>query len=87
MTVPQAAKAWEEAKREIARLQPKLDTAAEVLKDHFRKPPDKRDYRGRIGYSVASRAQLDAARVKEELGDRLPEFQKTVTYETLSLLK
>jgi hypothetical protein len=86
MNVTEAAKVWENSKREIDRLKPQLDQAAEVLKEYFR-ANKKRDFRGRIGYAVSTRVQLDSAKVKAELGDRLSDFQKRVDIEQLSLLK
>jgi hypothetical protein len=86
MNVTEAAKVWEDAKREIDRLKPELEQAAEILKAHFR-GNKKRDFRGRIGYAVSTRLSLDTAKVKAELGDRLPDFQKRVDIEQLSLLK
>lgn len=85
MTVAKAADVYEETKREIDRLKPQLDAAAEVLKEYFRKS-GKQTYRKRIAYAVLSRRQLDSRKVKAELADRLEEFEKRVTYETLSLL-
>ena len=87
MTVAQAAKVWAEEKQEIEARKARMDAAADVLKDWFREHPKQRDYRGLIGFAVSSRLQLDTAKVKTELGDRLPDFQKRVTYEQLSLLK
>jgi len=86
MNVTEAAKVWEDAKREIDRLKPSLEQAAGVLKEYFR-ANKKRDFRGRIGYAVSTRIQLDTTKVKAELGDRLADFQKRVDIEQLSLLK
>jgi hypothetical protein len=68
---------------------PRLDAAGDVLKEHFRDSDD-REYRsrhGRIGFAVTARLQLDTDKVRAELGDRLPDFQRRVTVETLSLLE
>lgn len=86
MGVEEAARVWAECKREEVLLRARMQAAAEVLLAWFRRT-GKATYRGRIGYAVASRMQLDTAKVKAELGDRLPEFQRLVTYEQLSLLK
>lgn len=85
-TVAEAARSWEEAKREMERLKPQLERAAEVLKTHFRKT-GRTDYRGKIGYAVTTRLQLDSVAVKTALGDRLGDFQRRVEIEQLSLLK
>lgn len=87
MSVTEAARVYEEAKRQEQELKARLEQASAVLKTWFHEHPDKRDYRSRIGFAVASRTQLDTAAVKAELGDRLSKFQRTVTYEQLSLLK
>ena len=63
-----------------------LDEAADVLKDHFR-TTGRGAYKGRIGFSVQVRQQLDTAAVKAHLGKDLPKYQKPVRYETLSLLR
>jgi hypothetical protein len=86
MTVAEAADRWEEATRAVKALEAERAAAGEVLKAYFRKN-GKRDYKGRIGFAVLSQTRLDTAKVKGELGDRLPEFQKTSTYEQLSLLR
>ena len=88
MTLAKAARIWADTKRQLDELRPQLDAAAEVLKEHFR-DCDEREYRsshGRIGYALTSRLQLDSAKVRAELGERLPEFQRRVPVETLSLL-
>lgn len=86
MSVAAAAQQWEAAKRAIDAEKARLDAAAEILKAHFRKT-GRNEYKGRIAYSHGTRIQLDNAAVKAELGDRLPEFQRPVPYESLSLLK
>lgn len=86
MSVAEAARVFEDSKRAEQELKARLEVAGERLKEWFRES-GKQDYRGRIGYSKASRTQLDTAAVKAELGERLPQFQKVVTYESLSVLK
>jgi hypothetical protein len=86
LSVAEAARTWIEGKRQEAQIQAKLEASKAVLLDHFRKN-DRRDYKGLIGYSVRTQVRLDTEKVKAELGDRLPRFQKTVDYEQLSLLK
>ena len=86
MSVAEAARTYEETKREMDRLKGQLESSSEVLKEYFRKN-GKRDYKGRIGYAVLSRSQLDTAKVKAELGDRLEDFLRRISYEQLSLLK
>lgn len=85
ITVAQAADRWEKAKRKLVELQTELDTTSDVLKEHFRKT-GRHEYKGRISYSVQVQHRLDTAKVKAELGKRLPDFQKPVTIESLSLL-
>ena len=87
MTVAEAAQVFERSKRVIDQEKVRLEAASEVLKEYFQKRPDKRDYRGRIAYAVSGRRILDQKKVKEELGDRLDDFKKTIQIETLSLLK
>jgi len=86
MTVAEAAKVWEDGKRQLEKLKPQMDQAADVLKAHFRKS-GKTDYRGRIGFAITTRLQLDTAKVKAKLGKKLGEFQRRVEIEQLSLLK
>jgi hypothetical protein len=86
VNVTEAARVWIEAKREMDRLKPQLEAAAEVLKEHFRKT-GRATYRDRIGFATLSRLQLDTDKVKAELGARLPDFQRRITYDQLSLLK
>jgi hypothetical protein len=89
VNVSQAAAIWIEEKQEIERRKGRLESAAEVLKAHFRKTGKSKlkISAGVIGFAEASRLQLDTAAVKAELGDRLPDFQTRITYEQLSLLK
>lgn len=86
LTVAQAAEQWIAAKKAIAREKPKLNTAAEVLKEHFRST-GRHTYKDAISYAVVTREQLDTEKVKAELGAKLPRFQKTVEAEQLSLIK
>jgi hypothetical protein len=85
VTVAEAARQWEEAKRAIAENEPLLKAAAEVLKEHFRKT-ERHTYKDTIGYSTSTRKVLDQAMVKEELGDRLPRFMREQQVESLTLL-
>lgn len=87
MTVSQAAKVFEETKKEMARLKPQNEAARDVLLEYFEKNPNKRDYNGRIGFSESTREVLDTASVKAFLGKRLPKFLKPQTVRQLSLLK
>lgn len=86
MTLTEASRIFEEETLEIRARQARKDAAADVLKAWFRRT-GKQTYRGRIGYAKLARRQLDTVAVKAELGDRLPEFEKVVDYEQLSLLK
>ena len=85
LTPTAAADQWKEAKRELDQVQGRLKAAEGILKEHFQKT-GKQKFRG-IGYSQSSRLMLDNAKVKAELGDRLPDFQKRVPIESLSLLE
>jgi hypothetical protein len=87
MKVAEAADVWANATRELKRLESERETAAGVLKEWFKAHPKQRAFRGLIGFSIGSRTNLDTAKVKAELGDRLPDFQKVITFEQLSLLK
>ena len=86
LTIAEAARIWEEGKRELERIRPGMDVAADVLKTHFRKT-GRKNYQGRIGFAVTTRVQLDNAAVKLELADRLDKFQRRIEIEQLSLLK
>jgi hypothetical protein len=86
LSVARAAAMWEAAKRDEAKVKADLDLAGDVLKQYFRRT-GRSDYKGRISFAVLSRLQLDNDAVKRELGDRLPDFQRRITYEQLSLLK
>lgn len=85
LSVSRAADQWEQAKRKMLALQVELEEASGVLKDYFHRT-ERRDYKGRIGFSIQVQQRLDTSKVKAELGKRLPDFQRPVTYETLSLL-
>ena len=86
MTVAEAATEFEKHKRAIAEHEAQLEPARQRLLEYFNKS-DKRDYRGRIGYSREVQRRLDTTKVKAELGDRLADFQRSVPVEKLSLLK
>jgi hypothetical protein len=86
LSVAEAAKIWIAEKRELNKRKARLDAAADVLKEHFRKT-GRSNYKGQIGYAALSRVQLDTAKVKAELGPRLPDFQRSVFYEVLSLIE
>lgn len=86
VTVTEAAQVWEQAKRDERDAKTRLEAAGEVLKEYFRARPNKRDWKGRIGFGVKSRRQLDTKAVRAELGDRAADFEKVVTWEELSLL-
>ena len=85
MTVAEAADIFERNKREIDKRRPQMEAAAKRLKEHFRKTGS-HTYKGRIGYARSTQRRLDQDKVKEELGARLPRFQKTVDVESLSLI-
>lgn len=85
MTVTEAAKVWAETKAELAVLEPKLKTAAEVLKKHFR-AKGTTSFR-KVGYAKATYRQLDAGLARAVLGDKASECEVERERETLSLLK
>lgn len=82
----EAAEKWEAAKHQETEIKAILEVTGGVLKAWFRKT-GKRTYKDRIGYAEMSRTQLDTEKVKAELGDRLPEFQRRIFYQQLSLLQ
>lgn len=51
MTVLEAARQWEEAKRALGPIEARLEEAAEVLKDYFSRT-GRTSYRGRVGYGA-----------------------------------
>lgn len=85
MTPTKAAQIWEEEKREVEARTARLNAAADILKGWFRRT-GKQTFRGRISYSMGSRLMLNTPKVKTELGDRLPDFQRRVSFETLTLV-
>jgi hypothetical protein len=85
LTLAQAAAQWIKAKRAERKIAAELKAAAEVLKDHFRSS-GKHTYNDQISYAVTTRTTLDTDKVKAHLGARLPQYQRTVEVETLSLL-
>ncbi len=88
LTLAEAAKQWEQAKRESERQKGLLEEAAGVLLAHFEKT-GRGAYKGRIGWSWRGGSLvLDQPKVREFLGDRLTEFQKrTDRSRSLTLLK
>lgn len=85
MKLAEAADVFLEEDRRYREAKARRDVAADMLKDHFRKT-GRRTYKGKIAYSVGTQTRLDTAKVKVELYERLDEFQKTVTVETVSAL-
>lgn len=91
MTTAEAAREWVDAKRAIDEATPRKEAAAKVLKEHFR-TSKRQFYRSTatgdtITYSTQVRTVLDQKAVKVELGDRIGEFQRSQTVESLALLK
>jgi hypothetical protein len=86
LTLTEAADQWEDAKREIDRLKPLLEEAAEVLVRHFEKT-GRRTYRDRIAFTISSRLVLEQGKVRVFLASRLPEFQRRSEVRSLSLLR
>jgi hypothetical protein len=79
LTVAEAADQWENADREIERLQALKKQAAPVLLDYFERTK-RTAYKKRIALTrSASRTILDQAKVKAFLGDRLADFQTRST--------
>lgn len=85
LTLAQAADQWIRCKREMDKLRPQLEEAADVLKEHFEKT-GRHTYKDRIALSTTTRLVLDQAKVRAFLGKRLEEFQKRVPVKSLSLL-
>lgn len=80
MTVADAAKIW----RELHARQRELKTAAEVLKEHFRRT-GRATYRNLIGYSKTTFMALDTERARQELGAKVRDCEVERTRETLSV--
>jgi hypothetical protein len=85
VTVAEAARRWVAAKKAERKAAAQLKASGQVLKDHFRKT-GRHTYKDQISYAVATRRTLDTEKVKAELGDRLPKFERVSEVETLSLL-
>lgn len=86
LTLAQAAEQWEDAKREIDTQKALLEEAAEVLTAHFEKT-GRTTYKDRIALTTGARTVLDQSAVRAFLGARLSEFQKRITFKSLTLLK
>lgn len=86
LSLAEAADQWEAAKREIGRQKPLLEEAAEVLEAHFEKT-GRTTYKDRIALTTGARTVLDQPGVRAFLGSRLGEFQKRITFKSLTLLK
>lgn len=79
LTLAQAAEQWEQAKRAIAAARPLLDEAAPVIVAHLEKT-GRRSYKGRIALTLPPpRRILDQAAVREFLGPKVREFERTST--------
>jgi hypothetical protein len=79
LTLADAADQWEQADREIERLQALRKEAAPVLLEHFERT-GRHSYKDRIALRQgADRTILDQNAVKEFLGQRLTEFQTRVS--------
>lgn len=87
MSVAAAAELWEQSRATKKEAEEQEEAAKAVLLEYFRSHPDKREYKGRIGYSREVQARLDTAKVKLELAGRLDEFQKAVEVERITLLR
>jgi hypothetical protein len=85
MTLVEAATIWEENKRLIEQAEPKLKSAAKILKEHFRRTGKSR--RGNIGYALTTYKALDVKAVRAHLGDDVAKFEERRERETLSLLR
>ncbi len=68
-----------------AKISPQESEAKRVLLEHFEATGTDK-FEG-IGLAVDTREQLDTARVRVFLGDKVEEFTKTVTSRTLSVLE
>lgn len=88
MSVAQAAEHYRECKRAIDGLTPLLDEAKGVLLDYFERT-GRAGYKDTIGWQwTGGGLILNQAKVREELGDRLPDFQtRAKRSRSLTLLK
>lgn len=84
MTVTEAAKVWTETKAQMAVLEPKLKTAADVLKKHFR-AKGTTSFR-KVGYAKTTYTALDTALARAALGDKAKDCEVPRDRETLSAL-
>lgn len=86
LTVAQAAKQWETAKRLIDEQEPLLKESAAVLKEHFTRT-GRATYKDRIAFARSTRKVLDQGAVAEFLGAKIEDFKKRIPIESLTLLK
>jgi hypothetical protein len=86
LSMTKAVERWVKAKRAAAAAEAELEATRSVILQWFRDRPEKRDYRGEVGYAVTVSQILDHEKVKAHLGKDLPKFQKPSRRETLSLL-
>jgi hypothetical protein len=84
VTPKEAAEVWKRVKRQLDKLSPQLETAADVLKGHFRKT-NYREFQG-VGYAKSTYSSLDTKAVKAHLGKDLDKFLVSRSRETLSLV-
>ncbi len=84
MTVTEAAKSWLEAKRKLVPLETQRDTAAEVLKEYFRRS-GKPSFKG-VGYAVSTYRALSTSMARAALGAKAAACEETRERETLSVV-
>jgi hypothetical protein len=76
LTLSEAADQWERCQREMDRLKPIREEAAEVLVAHFEKT-GRSTYKDRIALVVTpGRLVLDQAKIRAFLGAQLSKYQK-----------
>ena len=72
-------------KRKAKPVSAELEQLGEELKAFFRANPSVLSI-GPVGFSVSHRKQLDTNAVRAELGERVSQFERDTTVESLSLL-
>lgn len=79
LTLAEAAKQWEDAKRAIEEAKPLLDEAAPIVIAHLEKT-GRSKYKDRIGLTFPPARQiLDQTAVREFLGPKVKDFLKRTT--------
>lgn len=82
MTLSEAAKQWLAARADAKDAERRVDEAAEVLKEYFRRS-GKTKFRG-VGYAMSTYTTLDLKKARALLGAKAVEAEVPRTRETLS---